>query len=453
MKFGSVGSNLVKKNRLPFGKIGLTLLAGTAIFFGTQSWSFTGASLDLDFVNNRAAGVSSIDSALSLTRASAGTAQNADGSWTQFSSGQLRRTDKGLLIEEARTNSIRNNSMQGAVAGTPGTAPTNWSVSSGSGINSQIVGKGTENGIDYVDVRWFGTTTGNVYFGVLFEANSQIAASANSIWTHSAFFRLISGTLGANAIMVMTNFDSGGGALNQFATSSIAESGATLQRFYHSTLSSTFASASTAFVRPSIQFNVTSSGVAVDFTLRIGWPQLEQGAFVTSPIRTTSAAVTRAMDAITVNGPTNYVSLAQDSVFVEWQEGIGAGAPANRCVWSMRNDSNNYARLFVASNGTVTSAYVVGGGISASLVSSNPSIAGGIYKTAFRFKNNYFAARNSAALGSPANDNSGAILASGPTNIHVGSFEGSTQIINGYIRRLTLFPSPLTDAQLDALVA
>jgi hypothetical protein len=55
-----------------------------------------------------------------------------------------------------------------------------------------------------------------------------------------------------------------------------------------------------------------TNGVPVDFTLRIGWPQLElngptittaaQG-FATSPIRTTGAAVTRAADYITMTQP------------------------------------------------------------------------------------------------------------------------------------------------------
>src|SRR3954464_10592323 len=35
---------------------------------------------------------------------------------------------RGLLVEEARTNGIRNNSMTGAVVGTPGTLPTNWAT-------------------------------------------------------------------------------------------------------------------------------------------------------------------------------------------------------------------------------------------------------------------------------------------------------------------------------------
>lgn len=48
----------------------------------------------------------------------------------------------GLLVEPQRTNSIRNNSMQGAVAGTPGTPPTNWTMGTANGISREILGLG-----------------------------------------------------------------------------------------------------------------------------------------------------------------------------------------------------------------------------------------------------------------------------------------------------------------------
>jgi hypothetical protein len=73
--------------------------------------------------------------------------------WWSFASNLPRITNQGLLVEEARTNSIRNNSMQGAVAGTPGTLPTNWSESRAAGLTQTVVGTGTQNGIDYIDIR------------------------------------------------------------------------------------------------------------------------------------------------------------------------------------------------------------------------------------------------------------------------------------------------------------
>jgi hypothetical protein len=77
-------------------------------------------ALNLDLTNPDVA------SLLTTTRASLAWSDDSIGVWRQFANNIPRITDKGLLVEEARTNGIRNNSMQGAVVGTPGTPPTNW---------------------------------------------------------------------------------------------------------------------------------------------------------------------------------------------------------------------------------------------------------------------------------------------------------------------------------------
>lgn len=67
-----------------------------------------------DFINNRAlfaqADVGGVTSTpgWSFTRASAAEAQDSAGNFVQFASGELRRTDKGVLIESARTNLFLN---------------------------------------------------------------------------------------------------------------------------------------------------------------------------------------------------------------------------------------------------------------------------------------------------------------------------------------------------------
>ena len=84
----------------------------------------------------------------------------------------------GLLVEEQRTNSIRNNTMVGAVAGTPGTLPTNWStfITGATGISREVVGTGVESGINYLDLRFFGTSTGGGVFAVQADTNTGVAA-------------------------------------------------------------------------------------------------------------------------------------------------------------------------------------------------------------------------------------------------------------------------------------
>src|SRR5687768_296248 len=71
------------------------------------------ATVDMDFVNNRAhgfgAGLNTPADVLTCTRASTGYAETAAGVLVPFAIDTLRRTDKGLLVEEARTNVVLHN--------------------------------------------------------------------------------------------------------------------------------------------------------------------------------------------------------------------------------------------------------------------------------------------------------------------------------------------------------
>jgi hypothetical protein len=80
-------------------------------------------TLDLDFANSK-----TLDPRIEFTRASGGSYVGADGlikyagvNEARFDHDPVTGESLGLLVEEARTNSIRNNTMVGAAAGTTGT--------------------------------------------------------------------------------------------------------------------------------------------------------------------------------------------------------------------------------------------------------------------------------------------------------------------------------------------
>lgn len=260
----------------------------------------------------------SVDSKITFSRAlntatyvdSSGAVAVANADIARITHDPVTLICRGLLIEESRINGIRNNTMVGVVAGTPGTAPTNWQVTSTSnGVTRQIVGSGTENGVEYIDVRYYGTPTSSALFQIIFEANNQIAAANGQSWTTSAYLKLSAGSLTNVTGLVFSTAGrdaSGNGVAGQtFTSSALTPTTANLatQRYSHSL---TFSSASVAFARPSLQFNTTINN-AIDFTLRIGLPQTEQGAFVSSVIKTSTTAVTRNADVATITG-TNFSS-------------------------------------------------------------------------------------------------------------------------------------------------
>lgn len=208
--------------------------------------------------------------------------------------------------EPTRINHIRNSRAIGAIAGTPGTAPTNWSVSPGTTLSSQIIGTGIENDINYVDVRVFGTNSSGTiqYPGIRFDNVTQIAAVANSIWTTSAYLRRVAGTTAnvAGIIMVMGGYAANGVSTNQYATNTISSlessSIATNRRIVVSSNTS-FSNTQTAFIAPWFQFQV-ANGNSIDLTIRIGAPQTEFGNTATSYIPTYNVAARRPS-----NEPTN----------------------------------------------------------------------------------------------------------------------------------------------------
>jgi hypothetical protein len=355
---------------------------------------------------------------------------------------------RGLLIEEQRVNSIRNNTMVGAVAGTPGTLPTNWVVGSAAGLTTNVIGTGTESGVAYVDVQVVGTPTGTAY--TLFcDGSTQIAALNAQTWTSSLWCKITAGAT-TNITSINNNItfrDSGGAALQSLRTAMTLSS--TLARFSQA---QTASNASTAFVHSGVWFTVTV-GSAIDITLRIGLPQLELGAFATSVIPTTTAAATRTADVATMVGAnfSNWYNAAAGTLYADFATSA-ADPNNNRGIVAVDdNTNNNRVALFVplgASPIRVSSRVVSGG------VATNPADSATVsVPAAIKAATTYGVGTAQAALtvnGATPSTASPTASPVGVNTLRVGSIFGVTQI-GGHLRRISYYPRRLADSELQAI--
>ena len=304
-----------------------------------------GPSLDLDFT------AGALTAPVTLARAgaatyfdSAGVLQSASTDVARFDYDMTTLVARGLLIEAARTNSIRNNTMVGAVAGTPGTLPTNWFSTVLDGVARTVVGTGTENGLTYIDMQFStATVTSGARSNLAWlsaETSTSAAAVSGQNWSTSWFIKIQAGSA-ANLTFGMTVSESNSGGTFLAQTNTAIVPTATLTRF---TTSRTLSQATCAFTNTSILASY-GSGVAINITLRLYLPQLEQGAFATSVIPTTGAAVTRAAD-IPTSVDTGWLTSGRGVAALTVHTVAGAGA--NVTQPGNLDNSNPVASLFTA---------------------------------------------------------------------------------------------------------
>ncbi len=341
-----------------------------------------------------------------------------------------------LLLEPQRTNSIRNSTMVGAVAGSPGTAPTNWATAT-SGLTQTIVGIGVESGLQYIDFRFNGTSTGTTVT-IQQEGVLTVAASVSQVWTSSLYSKVISAPTPPTSYQIRLREGTSGGSfvadgLQTFVPTS------SLQRF---AFTRTNTGATTAFLQPSIVINI-NNGATYDFTIRIAAPQMELGATASTFIPTTTAAVTRVIDDARKTGVASLIGQTQGTVYMEV---------------SLRDQNiGSFRRLITLSNGTVNNRIQInttdtnsrlqltittGGATQAAILSASPF--SGVVKVAVAYDVNDIAFyANGVPIGT---DTSASIPACDQINLGA-AFDGGNPF-NDSIAQAALFKTRLTNAQL-----
>ncbi|MFD1810004.1 hypothetical protein ACFSHQ_24005 [Gemmobacter lanyuensis] len=140
---------------------------------------------------------------------------------------------------------------------------------------------GEEEGLPYVDIRLNGTPSGSAVFINFLDSANPIAAAGGQTWTSSAYVRLVAGDL--------TQVDRVFLRLQEFVGSVGGDSGGTdiTDALASRTRVSTTRTLSGGATDRLISFfRIGLTGGAVDMTLRISAPQIEQ-ADTAGPVQLT----------------------------------------------------------------------------------------------------------------------------------------------------------------------
>lgn len=352
---------------------------------------------------------------------------------------------QGLLIESLRTNSVRNPRAEGSTVGTPGVMPANWSVAAATGMASQVVATGVEQGIPYIDLRLFGTPSTSASL-VSTEAAGGITATVGQVWASSMYIRVIAGSI-ANVGPITLDLTETGGATITGAT--IVPDGTPLaqQRFANVVTTLT----GTTSIAQRLRFGMTTSS-PTDFTVRLGAPQLEVGGFSSSPILPvigTPAAATRSGDAVTMPTTGWYAPTTPGSFYTEFQINQLTPAGISFGISSISDGTNNnvFRHRITASGSTQVSGDLDTASVTEAGLADSPWTVGGINKFISAWDSgHYIIALNGQAVVTTAT----AITVPVVNSLKLGTWgDGSTgTAISGWLRVVKVWNRTLAPTEL-----
>jgi hypothetical protein len=328
-----------------------------------------------------------------FTRASAGTAANGAGQVIAFASGVPRITDLGILIEEARTNvALWSRDLTNAA----------WTKSNVAAALNQTGADGAANAASSITA-----TGGN---GTVLQAIT-LGSSARF---QTAYVKRIAGSGTINMTM---------------------DNGATWTAIAVTSSWSRVSIPTQTLANPTVGFRIVTSGdaIAVDYV-----QNENSGAFATSPIATTSASAARAADLGALNGLTG---LATPSSIVAW--GSIPNADTTRFVLASLSDGVGVPNRLEPMRDGDGKAY--GGGNSGAVVEGGARLlkigssaaVGPSFHTII-----------DGVVGAP--DGSNAVPTS-LTLLRLGTLFSIATPLDGYLQRVLVYNSTLTDAQLQSL--
>jgi len=388
-----------------------------------------------DFITNRmlyaGADVGNVTQATgySFTRASDGYYTNSDGTLTLFGSGALRRGDRGVLIEGSRTNLLTYSQEFDNASWTKQRATvTVDAIAAPDGtLTADKLIENADNNTHTISKTISLTAASHTLF--------VFAKSAERTWISF---------LNNSATAVAANFDLANGIVGSVGANATATITALANGWYRCAMTFTAVSGNNQFLirlgtadaTPSYQGDGTSG-------LFIWGAQLEAASFASSYVPTVAAAATRAADVLTYTAGVSYPF----SAYAEYVPGGPASSALSFAVATASQQvyigkdvgaaNTNEAQLYVRN--TADQAWI--------RHAAGTANVGATVRQAVRLGTNDFA--SSVGGSAVLTDTSGTVPTM--TTMRVGTDVGNTQFMFGHIRRIAVFNSALTDAQLQTV--
>lgn len=402
-------------------------------------------TLDLGFlaqtykVSDGAGGMSSVAFAdlITFTRSSAAWRFNASGVLEQVAANQPRfdydpvtLAPRGLLVEEQRTNLFLNSASVNLMTTNSGATVT---------VDAALAPDGTMTA-DQVNMT--ASAASGVYrTGVITSAAQHVL---------SVFLRFVSGADSIVRIGIEGTAYTTPGYLNvDLATGQVVSLSTGATAFVTHLGGSLYRVAVTQIPSQSGAHNVVIYSGTTNAKQIIAWGlQVEQGAFPTSYIPTTSTQVTRAADVAGVNTLSPWFNPDEGTLFVEGAP-LSVAGPVKRAAAFTNGTQQNRIVLDLAANTGITEYLVTASGVSmASITSAAIGTAGTIRMAGVYGATDYrMAAKGALGTGTAPG---GAVPAI--TKLELGALVGA-QFFNGHIRRIRYWPRRLFDNELQGITA
>lgn len=377
---------------------------------------------------------------LTITRASVGYAETASGLLVPFASGEARITDKGLLVEEQRTNLLLRSQEFDNAAWTKvgGTIAANAAVAPDGSTTADALIEGT------------GTVGPTVY---------QAVTVANATpYTGSCFVKRGAGSRNFSLRMEAPTakiavFDFDAVSVVSVTAGATATITALAGGWFRVSITTTSTSAGTAYLQPQMISGTTYATYTGDgaSSFYLWGAQLEAGSFTSSDIPTTTAAVTRESDVVVVTGIAGLLTgtiLAEATAVNAVAENGAGGVSPSVCSITDGVGGANSIIIYRAPTTNFGQFRARVGGVDQANFGAVVWGNGARKRFAARYQTNDFA---TSTDGLAVETGVSGDVPTGLTTMHIGMNRAASQgFWNGYIGRIVVPSRVYSDAQLQA---